>query len=46
MGERTVWEKYRWVGEYHNQSLATQPSGIAELGVPAELITRRFLPLA
>lgn len=44
--ERHIWEKYRWVAEYHNQILAAQPPKIASLAVPIELITRRFLPLA
>jgi hypothetical protein len=39
---RVVWEKYRWVAEYHNQRLASQPSGIAALTVPEDLMTRRF----
>jgi hypothetical protein len=43
--KREIWEKYRWVGEYHNQKLESQPDNIAALRVPADLITRRFLPM-
>jgi hypothetical protein len=44
--DRVVWEKYRWVGEYHNQRLAAEPGRIAALGVTADLITRRFAALS
>jgi hypothetical protein len=43
--DREVWEKYRWVGEYHNQRLSEQPAAIAALTVPDDLIARRFSTL-
>jgi hypothetical protein len=41
-GTRRVWEKYRWVAEYHNEVVRQQLSADRELAVPSEMMTWPF----
>lgn len=41
-GERRLWEKYRWVAEYHNNVIADRLPGESDLLVQREAITWRF----
>jgi hypothetical protein len=42
--ERRLWEKYRWVAEYHNEIVAAQLPGEPDLLVAADLMRWRFRP--
>jgi hypothetical protein len=41
-----VWEKYRWVAEYHNDFVARELEGAEDALVPAESMAWRFAPFA
>ena len=41
---RRLWEKYRWVAEYHNAVIARQLPGESQLLVDTENITSQFEP--
>jgi len=40
--DRRLWEKYRWVAEYHNEVVAAQLPGEPDLLIEAELLRWRF----
>lgn len=42
-GTKRVWEKYRWLAEYHNHVVMTRLPGSAELLVAASLMTWEFV---
>jgi hypothetical protein len=44
--DKRVWEKYRWVAEYHNDFVDRRLVGVADGRVPAEAMTWRFEPFA
>ncbi len=45
-GSRRVWEKYRWVAEYHNEVLRRRLPKHKDLLVPSEPMTWGFAPFA
>ncbi len=44
--DKRVWEKYRWVAEYHNDFVRRQADDVPELLVPGDDMAWRFAPFA